>query len=50
MVILTCRDQQAAAYKGNRKIKCVALFSILHNNFFKTVGLSMMCYTVGAEA
>lgn len=50
LIMLTCSDQQTAAYKGSRMIECVVLFSILRNNFSKTVGLSMMCYTVGAEA
>ena len=35
--MLTCRDQQAATYKGSRKIKCGVLFSILHNKFFKVL-------------
>ena len=28
--MLTCRDQQAAAYKGIRKTECIVIFSILH--------------------
>ena len=44
MVMLTCRDQQAAAYKGSRKTKCVVLFSILHNKFFKTL-LTIFTYS-----
>ena len=42
--MLTCRDQQAAAHKGIRKIECVVLFSILHNNFFKTL-LTIFTYS-----
>ena len=30
LVMLTCRDQQAAACKGIRKIECIVFFSILH--------------------
>ena len=33
----TCRDQQAAAYKGIRKTECIVIFSILHNKFSKVL-------------